>query len=406
MKTTFTIFFLSLGLFAVAQPVMINGVSANQMTRYFISNNEFSKQCDPQLLQAYKENNILSIRVPISNQVLYQATVNYDCYKQCAIGPSSVLNPDRLTALDTGVIQRMINAGFTVILDMMHPLSGKDTFQRYLYMNQYNAVQNFVDYCVAVVQYFQKYDPDKLVFEIMNEPPDLKPAFTPQTWYDIENSVIAAIRKINSTHWLVVSGVRNDASYDGLNNNLNTLYKMPAFNFPKLIYNFHFYQPYLFVFQGRLGANDQAPWHLPFPAYAGSTDAFEANPLHANGIWGKKGWGTLYKLWEYQQPPLWDKHRVDSIFDIIKAWSVSHGHVPIWCGEMMCFDYVIKGQHSVDRESRLNWFRIVIGSMRQHGFGFCLWDPDGAAVRIVDHYNGPGVKTPVFDKELLQAAGF
>jgi len=404
MKSLLTIIcLLGLAKSAFSQPVLTNGVSANQITRYFLPVKSYSQQCTPELLNGYKENNIQSIRVPLSNQVLYQSPVGYDCYKTCAIGPSSELNPERLTALDTAVIGKMISYGFTVVLDMMHPLDGTDTFYRYLYADKFNAIQNFIDYEVAVVKYFQKYDPNKIVFELMNEPPDFKPQYTPQTWYDIESKVVAAIREVNNSHWLIVSGIRNDASLDGLNNKFTNLYKMPGFPYPKLIYNFHFYQPYIFVFQGRRGANDQAAWNIPFPATPGCTDNFSTNPATANGIWGKKGWGTLYKLWEYGQAPLWDKHKIDSLFDLIQAWSGSQGNVPIWCGEMMEFDYVVKGEHSVDRTSRLNWFHIVLGSMREHNFGFNLWDPDGAAVKIVDHYQG---RLPIFDKELLQAAGF
>jgi len=88
-----------------------------------------------------------------------------------------------------------------------------------------------------------------VVYEIHNEVNRIKAA----DWGKIQGEAIDAIRKVDTQHWIVVTGVDNAA--DG-NSAPSTLAALPNYADNKLIYTFHFYLPFLFTHQG-------APWFSP-----------------------------------------------------------------------------------------------------------------------------------------------
>lgn len=399
MKKLLVLPLLTASFFVQSQqpPDLSNGVSGNQFTRFFMPHSDWSAQCNPQLLHAYKSVGVKSIRVPVSNETLYQDD------------NPSVLNPANLVALDTIVVKKLLDSGFTVVLDACHPLSGKSgpaSFMQMLAQDSLGARMKFRKYWVAVVSYFSKYKTDKLVFELINEPFSIDPR-NRNFVYALEDEVVKDIRKIDTIHWLVVTGIRNDKMLDGLVDSLPGMPFMdmrhyitfPPIKAGKLIYNFHWYQPDVLVFQGLKASN---LWgcttNLPYPAFPGCADS-----LIASGC-GNYGAVEQWKIYEAARPyhvkalPLWGLKRMDSLIKQAADYGRQH-HVPIWMGEGMCFTR----PGGIDRQSRLNWMEDAVATFRKYNIGFNLWDPTGKATQIIT--NG-SVTAPVFDTVLLRRIGF
>ena len=79
---------------------------------------------------------------------------------------------------------------------------------------------------------------DYIYYEILNEPHGI----SDYVWNTIQQQVIDAIRTVDTKHYIVV-GPANWNSYNNLN-------EMPVFSDQKLIYTFHFYDPFVFTHQG------------------------------------------------------------------------------------------------------------------------------------------------------------
>jgi Cellulase (glycosyl hydrolase family 5) len=399
MKKYFLFIFLSAVhvLYGQQVPDLSNGLSGNQFARFFMPHSDWALQCNPKLLHAYKKIGVRSIRVPVSNETLYQD------------GNPGELNPSNILALDSIVIRKLLDSGFTVILDACHPLSGKGgpgSFMQMLAQDSLNARMKFRKYWQAIIIYFKHYDPEKLVFEIINEPYSTEPK-NRNFIYDLEDSVVSDIRKIDTEHWLVVTGIRNDKTLDGLADSaIGVPYRNPQrwISFPpirskKLIYNFHWYQPDVLVFQGLKTANLYGcTKRLPYPAFTGCADS-----LITSGC-GNFGAVQQWQIYEAARPfqkqalPLWGLYRMDSLIRQAAEFG-KRNHVPIWMGEGMCFTR----PGGIDRVSRMNYMDDLISILRKYRIGFNLWDPTGTATQIVTNGN---VESPEFDTELLKRMGF
>ena len=80
-------------------------------------------------------------------------------------------------------------------------------------------------------------------YEVLNEPHGIADG----VWGSIQQSVIDAIRTEDAVHYIIVGGA-NWNSY----NNLSAL---PLYSDTKLIYTFHFYDPFVFTHQGASWSN-------------------------------------------------------------------------------------------------------------------------------------------------------
>lgn len=321
-------------------PDLNNGIAGNDMTLYWKPPAYYSESCSGAGLHNYRTMGARSIRVPVSNETLYQDAT------------PDILNPIYLRTLDTAVVKKIIDSGFVCILDGMHPMDGTDRFQKNLSTDTAKQAR-FRRYWIAVVKYFKKYDPNRLVFELFNEP-------TGDWWPSCQAKLVADIRAVDTLHWLVVTGPRSDATMDGL----TTMFPIPA---KRLIYGFHFYQPDLFVMQGRNGY----PWPICYPGYPGCTDSIKSALVAIQYYGNSRG--------------IWNAWRIDQRIKIAADFGIRNG-VPVWCGEFMCFN-------GAPRVDRLRWMSDVVAALRRYGIGFNLWDPLGKTVNLIN------------DIELLKAIG-
>jgi endoglucanase len=266
------------------------------------------------------------------------------------------------------VVDSMLQHHLAVIIDLHPESSYKATLRK-----DYDAVERFAMLWTAVAQHYQSRDPQKVFFEIMNEPEESDP----YRWIGIEETIADAIRKVAPEHTIIATG----AKWSGLSDLLAT---RPLF-LSNIIYTFHDYEPFAFTHQGATWTDPHvAPLRsIPYPS---NPDDIEENLGQADSLSG------AFFVEEYGLAR-WDISRLDHTISFAKQWSEAY-NVPVYCGEFgVLRDYV---QPSM----RAAWLHDMSTVLRKHGIGWAMWDYQ-ANFGVVTKANG--VATP--DRQILEALG-
>jgi len=188
-----------------------------------------------------------------------------------------------------------------------------------------------------------------LYYEILNEPHGI----TDARWSQVQQKVIDAIRAIDPNHIIVVTGA-GWGSYNNLKN-------LPYYEDDKLIYSFHFYDPFMFSHQG---ASWTGPSMVPLAGVPFPYDAarMPACPSELKGTWVESSLkaypndGTVKRV----------KALIDIAVDFRSKWLV-----PIFCGEFGVY------MRNSDDEDRVYWHGEVTRYLDEKGIGHTSWDYQG-----------------------------
>jgi endoglucanase len=158
---------------------------------------------------------------------------------------------------------------------------------------------------------YKNTDPERVFFEIRNEPHNLN---APQ-WRDQAEEIIRAIRKVAPDHTLIVG------FHDW--NSRTALLESKPFQDPNIIYTFHYYHPFLFTHQGATWSSEGLPEsrNIPFPA---TKDTKLNIPETAKGKWT----GQLFESYSEEA----NAERMFRDLKEAKEWSDKYV-VPIFVGE-------------------------------------------------------------------------
>jgi endoglucanase len=199
-------------------------------------------------------------------------------------------------------IQRFHRAGLLVVLDLHNE-------DRTAELNP--AWQDaFVKFWTALATRLGRFDPDLLLFELINEPVFHQ---REEEWNALNARLAAAVRARAPAHTIMTSGP-NWGGIDGL----KKLRLLPDQN---VVYSFHCYDPFPFTHQGATWSNDDVkPLRgVPYPsspeAVADLLPALAANPRSR----------SLIENYGRQR---WNKERLAARFQEGIAWGARHG-VPL-----------------------------------------------------------------------------
>jgi len=199
-----------------------------------------------------------------------------------------------------------------------------------------------------------------ILYEVLNEPHGITDAL----WNSIQKDVVETIRQVDTVHYIVIG----PAGWNGYNN----LSAMPVYEGEKLIYTFHFYDPFLFTHQG-------ASWNvpsmidvadIPFPYAAGEMPPF---PASLQGTWVENMYnnygvdGTVQK--------------VRDLIDIAVSFRDQRG-VPVFCGEFGVF------QPNSGEEDRVYWYEQVREYLDSMEIPWTMWDYHGGFGLFEENSNG------------------
>jgi endoglucanase len=285
-------------------------------------------------------------------------------------GHADEIPTDYLAYLDAAV-KTILNKDLAVVIDI-HPESD---FKAKL-ANEDDFVEQFCDFWRALARHYSTLDPDKVFFEILNEP-EVRDRYR---WYGIQAKLAAAIREGAPQHTIIATGARYSADDE-------LLFLEPLAD-PNVIYNFHFYDPGVFTHQGATWAVNY--WHnektgLAYPSNLESAEKIAAQvPEETN---------RLYVL-RYGMEH-WDAARIDMEISLVADWA-KRRNVPIVCNEFGVYRLY------ADPQSRAAWIHDVRTSLEQHGMGWAMWDYSGG-FGVVTKSNPNGAAVP--DEVTLKALG-
>ena len=253
-------------------------------------------------------------------------------------------NADFLARLDRAVDAMLAN-GLAVQIDI-HP---EEPYKQQV-KNSSEGVERFTMLWRRLAAHYANRDPEKVFFEIMNEPE----VNDPYRWAGIQARAAAAIREAAPRNTIIATGPNWSSIAD-----LLTQQPLPDGN---VIYTFHFYEPHQFTHQG--AGWGEAWWiythGIPYPATESSMDESLRQVPDAAG---------RYEL-EHYWLDRWDGHRIRLQIDAAAAWGKSH-RVPLLCNEFGAYRQV------TDPASRMNWIRDVRTALEADSIGWTMWDYRG-----------------------------
>ena len=165
--------------------------------------------------------------------------------------------------------------------------------------------------------------------------------------------MINAIRSIDTKHTIVVGG----SGY----NSYTELKNLPVYSDPKLLYTFHFYDPFVFTHQGATWVN---PSMLPLSGVPFPYNSLEmpACPASLKGSWIESSMNSY--------PANGNVNYVKTLIDNAVSFRNTRG-VNVFCGE---FGVYIPNS---DNSDRCYWYKIVRDYLEKQGIPWTIWDYKG-----------------------------
>lgn len=199
-----------------------------------------------------------------------------------------------------------------------------------------------------ITRKYAKISPDKLFFEIYNEPPPI----SPQRWKDAAYNIVTALRKIDTKRTFLVGASNYNSIYE--------LSRMVRLADENIIYTCHFYEPFFFTHQGATWVGDQvSTTGVPFPY---NVEKFPTINPKAKNTWGE----TNY----YQYKTDGNEQSVKDKLQIVKNWAGSYG-VPVICSE-----YGVYNEYA-DADSRCRYIKAVRSVLKELQIPGMLWEYNG-----------------------------
>ena len=195
---------------------------------------------------------------------------------------------------------------------------------------------------------YKNTDPERVFFELRNEPHDI----AAQDWRAQAQEIIKAVRKQAPNHTLIVG------FHDW--NSRAALIDSEPFDDRNIIYTFHYYDPFIFTHQGATWAGEGLPElkNVPFPAAKTKIEV----PETARGKWVE----SLIKNYEKDS-------KAEKMFADLKAakdWSEKN-NAPIFLGEFGSY-----GKYPA-AEDRCRHAEVIYSALGKLNIPNAWWEWDG-----------------------------
>lgn len=238
------------------------------------------------------------------------------------------------------------------------------------------AVETAVLLWSAVAEHFKDNPREDLFFELLNEPEQSGGAvssLSPDEWTSVAEALIDAIRAYDSNRVIIFG----DTNWYGI----SPLTSRTPFEDPKVIYAFHFYEPFVFTSQGTDWAKTLKVHDVPYP-------------------YSEERWSAYFEDFGFdpEVQPSWYMDRVESYYKeanksalrnaIVRAkqWAVLN-QVPIICNEFGAFE------RNSSKEDRIDYYTDMIDIFEELKIPWQHW------FQIMDKQTGS------VDPELMDAFG-
>ncbi len=264
-------------------------------------------------------------------------------------------NPDQLDAqalaeVDTA-LDRLLAADLAVVVDLHNLVPDDEGLDVGARLETDDAfIETYRRLLRAVARHLSARDPDRVFLEVMNEP-----VFEtdPQRWLAMLPPFVAAAREGAPQMTFIVSG-----PYYA---NIRGLVLLEPLDDPNILYNFHFYEPFLFTHQGA-----DWTWHVvaslrgvPYPS---SPDRVQ--PI----VQAYDDPEIRRELLAYGQAR-WDKDALMATMQPALDWASEHG-VDLICTEFGAY------RPNAPAQDRLRWLDDTRSLLEAQGIGWAMWEYD------------------------------
>jgi len=264
---------------------------------------------------------------------------------------------DDLTRLDAA-LKMLLDHGLAVDIDIY---ADPDFKERLATDDEF--VEEFADFWRALARHWAPLGPDRVFFEILNEPGG-KDSYR---WYGVEAKLATAIREGAPRQTIIATGAHWSDDDD--------LVFLEPLRDPNVLYAFHFYEPHVFTHQGATWSTNY--WHslrgVPYPSSPDNVQAVMAQVVDPGHRLALERYGMDH----------WDAARIDGEISQVAAWA-SHWNVPVICNEFGVY------RKNADPADRAAWILDVRTSLEKHGIGWAMWDYDGG-FDVVNRQDGKAV---------------
>ncbi len=260
--------------------------------------------------------------------------------------------PSDSVSIDLAALDRAVNMALkhhlAVIIDL-HPLN---KFMQTLEDNDW-AEERVIKLWTHMARYFRKVSPGKLAFGLLNEPQYYHKS---SRYQDFIARLTSAVRAVAPDHMLIVSATEG-SSIEGLQ-------QLTPLTDPNIIYDFHFYEPYMVTHQGiHMGFEKKMLRYfrrLPYPAELVDKGADFYAPIAVNRTQAQA------ELQEYVDAK-WNYDRIVSRIKLAADWAEQH-KVRVVCGEFGVL------RNHIDKQSRYRWIADTRRALEKYNIGWELWD--------------------------------
>lgn len=290
-----------------------------------------------------------------------------NCEPMLRRGQADRIPADYLATVDAA-IKMILEQGLGVIIDI-HPESD---FKARLAADD-GMVEQFEDYWRALAKHYSTLDPERVFFEVLNEP-EFKDRYR---WEGVQMRLARAIREGAPNQTIIVAGANWSS--------VTELIFMEPLRDPNVIYNFHFYDPPIFTHQG-------ATWSTNFQHYL-SKLPYPSTPENVQAAVAQAPDAVNQQLIVRYGLDRWNAERIDAEIAVAAGWG-KRWHVPLTCNEFGVY------HEGAIPEDRAAWIHDVRTALEKYGIGWTMWDYAGG-FSVVDTKDG----TRVPDDVTLRALG-
>jgi len=198
----------------------------------------------------------------------------------------------------------------------------------------------------------------------------------PAAWLPIQERLLAAIRAVAPEHTLIATGA--------LWSSRETLLEMTPLDDPNLVYDFHFYEPFVFTHQGATWTWDavQTMRDIPYPS---SPDAVRAVVETLRG--------EARDAVRYYGEERWDGATVEAEIKRVADWAAQHDV------RVICTEFGVYSLYAPDADRAL-WLHDTRTAFEKYGIGWAMWEYDDSFGLVI-----PTGKTPLVDPAVAAALG-
>jgi endoglucanase len=280
---------------------------------------------------------------------------------------TGALREDAMARLDE-TVRQLTSLGLVVVLDI-HP---EESWKKQATSTDEGTAQFFL-FWKSFAQHFASTDPEKVYFEVLNEPEGVNG----YRWAGEQARAIEIIRSQAPHHTIIATG----ESWGGIDGLLQT----EPVRDDNVIYSFHDYEPMEFTHQGASwSSKDLIPLRgVPYPStpenVAPLLPGLSDDAARKDLAWyGQQHWGV---------------GTMENRIGLAVAWATQR-HVPLWCGEFGAFrDYA-------PAPDRARWVADMRKTLEKDGIGWDMWDYQ-ANFGLVTKKDG----TTSVDQSVVEALG-